>query len=218
MTYLHVFDMDGTLLRGTTASLEIARILRCEPRLTELERRFRRQEIDTREFARSIHRLWGALTEDDVRAAFDSSPFLADIPRVCADIRARGHHSMVVSMSPDFYARLLLRFGFDEVVASRFPAPPFASPVVAEDILTPHDKVGIVEEARRRRGVDLENCVAYGDSMSDAPLFGHLANTVAVNGDSHIADLASARYTGTSLWEAYSTAWDVLRRRAPDTP
>ncbi|MCY9784352.1 haloacid dehalogenase-like hydrolase [Nocardiopsis sp. EMB25] len=144
-----------------------------------------------------------------------TSPFLTDIPQVCADIRARGHHSMVVSMSPDFYARLLLRFGFDEVVASRFPEPPFASPVVAEDILTPHDKVGIVEEARRRRGVDLERCVAYGDSMSDAPLFRHLTNTVAVNGDGHIADLASARYTGTSLWDAYSTARGILTPTCP---
>ncbi|MCY9784350.1 hypothetical protein KIK06_10655 [Nocardiopsis sp. EMB25] len=78
MTYLHVFDMDGTLLRGTTASLEIARILRCEPQLTDLERRFRRQEIDTRGFARSIHRLWNGLTESDVMSAFVTS---------CTDLR-----------------------------------------------------------------------------------------------------------------------------------
>ncbi len=206
VTYLHVFDMDGTLLRETTASLEIARALRCEEQLVDLEARFRRREIDTPGFARGVHRLWSALTEDGVLTAFEQSPFLTDIPRVCDDIRSRGEYSMVVSMSPDFYARLLLRFGFDEVVASRFPPLPFASPIVSGDILTPEDKVDIVERERLRRGVEPENCVAYGDSMSDAPLFRHLTNTVAVNGDDQITGMAAASYTGTSLWEAYSLA------------
>jgi phosphoserine phosphatase len=204
MTRLHVFDMDGTLLRGTTASLEIARILRCEEELVELEARFRRQEVDTRGFARGVHRLWNALTEDHVAEAFERSPFLSGIRQVCDDIRARGEHSMVVSMSPDFYARLLLGFGFDEVVASRFPPLPFATPVVAEDILTPGDKVDIVERARRHRGVASEACVAYGDSMSDAPLFRHLTATVAVNGDEQITGLAAVHYTGASLVDAYA--------------
>ncbi|MFE3459092.1 HAD family hydrolase [Nocardiopsis aegyptia] len=206
MTRLHVFDMDGTLLRGTTASLEIARVLRCEEQLVELEGRFRRQEVDTRGFARGIHRLWSALTEEHVATAFDRSPFLTGIRQVCDDIRSRGEYSMVVSMSPDFYARLLLRFGFDEVVASRFPALPFASPVVADDILTPQDKVDIVERARRGRGLAPDACVAYGDSMSDAPLFRHLAATVAVNGDEQITGLAAVHYSGASLVDAYALA------------
>lgn len=210
MTYLHVFDMDGTLLKGTTASLEIARALRCEAQLMELEERFRREEMDTRGFARSIHRLWSDLTESHVLAAFDQSPFLTGIRQVCDDIRSRGEYSMVVSMSPDFYARLLLRFGFDTVVASRFPPLPFASPVVADHILTPEDKVDIVERERLRRGVGLDGCVAYGDSMSDAPLFRHLTSTVAVNGDERIRRMSAVHYTGTSLLEAYSMARESL--------
>lgn len=117
---------------------------------------------------------------------------------------------MVVSMSPDFYARLLLRFGFDEVVASRFPPLPFSSPIVSEDILTPEDKVDIVERERLRRGVELGGCVAYGASMSDAPLFRHLTNTVAVNGDEQITEMAAVRYTNASLLKAYSMAREFL--------
>lgn len=210
MAYLHVFDMDGTLLKGTTASLEIARILRCEEQLVELEGRFRRGEVDTRRFAQGIHRLWGELTEEDVLTAFEASPFLRDIPKVCDDIRARGEYSMVVSMSPDFYTRLLLRFGFDEVVASRFPPLPFASPIVVENILTPEDKVHITEKERRRRGVEIDRCVAYGDSMSDAPLFRHLSRTVSVNGDEQISGMAALGYSGSSLWEAYSMAREAM--------
>lgn len=210
MTHLHVFDMDGTLLRGTTASLEIARLLRCETRLLELEADFRRQVIDTRVFARSVHALWSELTEEHVLAAFEASPFLDDVREVCEDIRARGEYSMVVSMSPDFYARLLLRFGFDEVVASRFPPLPFSAPIEPENILTPVDKVRIVESERVRRGVEVDACVAYGDSLSDGPLFEHLTHTVSVNGDEHIARMASLHYTGSSLSEAYSLARGLI--------
>ncbi|WP_156184846.1 HAD family hydrolase [Allosalinactinospora lopnorensis] len=200
MTSLHVFDMDGTLLAGTTASLEIARFLRCEAQLVELEDSFRRREIDTRGFAQRIHRLWDELTEDDVASAFEGSPFLEGIADVCSDIRSRGEHSLVVSMSPDFFARLLLRFGFDEVVASRFPALPFASPITPENILIPQDKVDIVEDGRKRKGIPPQRCIAYGDSMSDAPLFEHLGNTVAVNADGELTRLARAHYTGPSSW------------------
>ena len=210
MTYLHIFDMDGTLLKGTTASMEIARVLRCEEELVEMEGRFGRGEIDTRRFAQDIHRLWEKLTEDDVLTAFESSPFLTHIHEVCADIRDRGEYSIVVSMSPDFYARLLLRFGFDEVVASRFPPLPFASPIISENILTPEDKVHITETERRRRRVGINRCVAYGDSLSDAPLFQHLTRTVSVNGDEQISAAAALQYTGSSLLEAYSMARESM--------
>ena len=55
---LHVFDMDGTLLRGTTASLQIARHLGCMEELAGLEARFAAGQIDTRGFATAIHGLW----------------------------------------------------------------------------------------------------------------------------------------------------------------
>ena len=77
--------------------------------------------------------------------------------------------------SPDFLARHLLEMGFDEVMASRFPALPFRGPLDPGGILTPGDKVRIVDELRARHGLPGSRCVAYGDSMSDAPLFRRLA-------------------------------------------
>jgi phosphoserine phosphatase len=55
-----------------------------------------------------------------------------------------------------------------------------------------------------RGGLPLSRCVAYGDSLSDAPLFAHLTATVAVNADHHLEDLAAVGYRGGSLWEAYA--------------
>ncbi|TDD61555.1 hydrolase [Actinomadura rubrisoli] len=217
MGYLHIFDMDGTLLSGSTANLEVARQLGTLPELHALEARFAAGTLDTRGFSAEIHRLWRDLTPAAVAAAYAAGPWLEGIAGVCADIRSRGEHSAVITMSPDFFARHLLDLGFDDVVASRFPPPPFTAPLDPAGVLTPGDKVRIAEELRVRHGLTAAQCVAYGDSMSDAPLFRHLGNTVAVNADHHLADLAALDYRGTDLAGAYALARSLLTaaRAAP---
>ena len=121
--------MDGTLLKGTTASVQIARYLGCAEELAVLEARFAAGELGTRGFAAAIHGLWRSLTRLAVAEVFGACPWLDGIPEVCADIRERGERSVVITMSPDFFARHLLELGFDEVVASRFPALPFREPL-----------------------------------------------------------------------------------------
>jgi phosphoserine phosphatase len=214
VTALHIFDMDGTLLTGTTANLEVARRLGTLPELHALEARFAAGEIDTRGFSAEIHALWSHLTTDDVAAAYAAGPWLEGIGEVCADIRARGEHSAVITMSPDFFARHLLDLGFDQVIASRFPPLPFTAPLDPDGILTPDDKVRVTEDLRARHDIPIERCLAYGDSMSDAPLFRHLTATVAVNADHHLADIATLDYRGGDLTEAYHLARTLL----PATP
>jgi phosphoserine phosphatase len=209
---LHVFDMDGTLLAGTSASLQIARHLGCTEELAVLEARFAAGEVDTRGFAAAIHGLWRSLTPQAVADVALTSPWLNGIREVCADIRRRGERSVVITMSPDFFARHLLEFGFDDVAASRFPALPLREPLDPAGILTPADKVRIVEELCARHGLPRSRCVAYGDSMSDAPLFRWLTNTVAVNADHHLAELAAVSYRGDDLAGAYALGRELLTR------
>jgi phosphoserine phosphatase len=217
MGNLHVFDMDGTLLTGTTANLEIARRLGTLEELHALEARLSAGDIDTRGFSAAIHALWPELTPTVVADAFTAAPWLRGIREVCADIRRRGEHSVVITMSPDFFARALLELGFEEVVASRFPDPPFREPLDPAGILTPADKIRVTEERRARYGLAHVNCVAYGDSMSDAPLFGHLDHTVAVNADHHLTGLAACAYQGDDLTAAYRLARGLLSGQ-PDAP
>jgi phosphoserine phosphatase len=202
VTALHIFDMDGTLLSGTTASLQIAAAHGTEFELRALEARFTAGNLDTVGFAAAIHGLWASLTPEIVAAAVEGGTWLTGIAEVTADIRARGERSAVITMSPDFFADHLYARGFDTVVASRFPALPFRTPIDPAAILTPADKVHITEELRR--GLPLSRCVAYGDSLSDAPLFDHITATVAVNADHHLENRAAASYRGRSLLEAYA--------------
>ncbi|WP_127506315.1 HAD hydrolase family protein [Actinoplanes solisilvae] len=77
-------------------------------------------------------------------------------------------------------------------------------------ILTPEHKVEVVDQMLGRYGLDLSRCVAYGDSMSDAPLFRHLTATVAINADRHLTGLAAAEYQGDDLVEAYRVGRTLL--------
>jgi phosphoserine phosphatase len=212
---LHLFDMDGTLLRGTTACREVAQRLGRVDEFVALEARFAAGEVDGPGFAVAVHGMWPDLTSALVAAAFAAGPWLAGIERVCADIRRRGERSAVITLSPDFFASLLLDLGFDEVVASRFPPLPFAAPVDPTGVLIPSDKVDVAERLRVRHGIPRSRCVAYGDSMSDAPLFRHLDATVAVNADHHLDGLAAASYHGDDLTEAYALGRALLASAGP---
>ena len=191
--------MDGTLLKGTSASLQIASYLGCAEELTGMEARFAAGEIDTRGFAVVIHRLWEKLTRAAVAEVFGASPWLAGIPEVCADIRKRGERSVVITMSPDFFARHLLELGVDDVMASRFPSLPFREPLDPGGILAPADKVRIVTELCNRHALPESRCVGYGDSMSDAPLFRRLSTGKP-------ADEQFLRFAHPNRWH-----YDVLR-------
>jgi phosphoserine phosphatase len=206
MSRLHVFDLDGTLLRGTTASLEIARRLDCLSGLLELEAAFAAGTLDTRGFAAELHRLWHALTPELAIEAFTGAPWIGGLADVLADIRRRGEHSVVITMSPDFFATQLGPLGVDEVVASAFPPLPFRQAPDPAGILTPADKVIAVDRIRSAFGLDRDSCVAYGDSGSDIPLFQALTHTVAVNATPVLRELARYHYDGDDLREAYRLA------------
>jgi phosphoserine phosphatase len=208
---LFVFDMDGTLLPGTTASVALAATLGAGEQLHALEARFAAGDLDTRGFAAEVHDLFAPLTPEQVTATFRAARLLDRAADVFVDIRGRHEHSLVITMSPEFFVRELLALGADAVHGSRFPVPPYAG--VAFDphgILTPEDKPRLVTTALEAAGVDVERCVAFGDSMSDAPLFRALSHTVAVNADDHLLELAAVAYTGDDLWAAYELGRALL--------
>ncbi|MGH2893832.1 MAG: HAD family hydrolase [Solirubrobacteraceae bacterium] len=218
MTALHVFDMDGTLLRGTTAAIEISRrIGRLEP-LGELERRFAAEEISPPDFAVAMRALWEELTAELVTEVVAGAPWIDGIEDVCADIAGRGERSMLITMSPNFFAEHLGDRGIDVVRASQWPPLPFAAPIDPTGILSPADKVRLTEAERTARGLPRSACVAYGDSMSDLPLFAVLQNTVAVNADTALERAARVAYRGEDLREAYAHGRALLDAATADAP
>jgi phosphoserine phosphatase len=203
---LHLFDMDGTLLRGSSASMEIAREIGMVSEFQALEAALMRGEIDPQGYGKRAYGMWAALTEHHVAAAFERSPWLDGIREVWADITARGDHCAVISLSPDFFVTRLRAWGVHDARASVFPTLPFL-PGAALDVtrlLLPASKVTIADELCALYGVGRADCVAYGDSLSDQALFGAVPVSVAVNGDTYVSSVATHTYTGGDLREAYS--------------
>lgn len=205
MARLHIFDMDGTLMRGSSASMEIAREIGLVEEFRELEAALGRGVIDPPGYAERAYELWAALTEVQLTAAFEGSPWLAGIREVWADITARGEYCAVVSLSPEFFVRRLRAWGAHEARASLFPEVPFPTGAVLDlaGIMLPETKVTVADELCARYGVGRADCVAYGDSLSDTALFAAVPVSVAVNGDHYVSDLATFAYTGDDLREAY---------------
>lgn len=203
---LHVFDMDGTLLPGTTASLQIAKAHGGDDWLQGLDRDFRAGLLETRQFAAALHRAWMQLSDDDVTRAFEAAPKIGGIRRTVEDIHAQGDVAVVVSMSPDFFVRRWLSYGFDRAIGSRFPAVPFTEPFDPAGILTFDDKPKIVEELRSRLNISKSRVIAYGDSESDVPMFRVAGVSIAINGDDHVRHLATHAYNGHDIFDAYQLA------------
>jgi phosphoserine phosphatase len=206
---LFVFDMDGTLLIKTTACLEIARATATLDQLHMLEKQLADGEIDAFGFAKKIGALWGMLDERIVRTAFEATPKLEKIKEVTTLIRRAGGTSCLITMSPDFYAHLFYEYGFDFIGASSFPRS-LEEAILPEKILNPKDKAVIVQNWCNQLGLEMNQCVAFGDSMSDYLLFKELEHTVAVNGDPTLRTLARYQYDGSDLHDAFLTVCSEL--------
>ncbi|MFJ5260633.1 HAD family hydrolase [Streptomyces sp. NPDC088387] len=203
MARLHLFDMDGTLLHGSTAPMEISRQLGLEAETLLLEQEISAGLIGPPEYAARIHALWTELTDLHVTAAFEAAPWLARIRKVWAEIGEAGDYCAVISLSPSFFVERLTAWGAHAAFGSRFPAVPFAAPVDPTGVFTAATKVLVADQLCERFGVTRADCVAYGDSMSDIDLFGVVPVSVAVNADQRLAGLATHSYAGRDLWDAY---------------
>ena len=203
MARLHLFDLDGTLLHGTTAPVEISRQLGREAETVALDRAIAEGRIGPPEYATQVYDLWVDLTEAHVSAAFEAAPWLARIREVWAAIRGAGDYCAVVSLSPSFFVERLLGWGAHAAHGSRFPAVPFTAPVDPAGVLSAAAKVTVADRLCQEFGVSRADCVAYGDSLSDKDLFAAVPVSVAVNADDHLAGLATYAYMGRDLWDAY---------------
>ncbi|AII10589.1 MULTISPECIES: HAD family hydrolase [Rhodococcus] len=199
MTKLHVFDMDGTLLQST-ASIEISRAVGELAAGELIEQSWFKGEISDVRFWELCLPLWEGLSEADIDDAFAASPWIGGVVEVFADIRNRGEYSTVISQSPQFFVERLTGWGADSAFGAQVA---LRSEVGPESLLSAEDKVSIVSKLLAEYGLAEGDCVAYGDSTSDIPLFGKLPNTVAVNASARVRELATIEYEGSDLRGAY---------------
>jgi phosphoserine phosphatase len=214
MTRLHVFDMDGTLLHGA-ATVEVSRCLGAFEAADAVERAWQSGEISDVGFWEAVLPLWTDVTDTDIDAAFTAAAWIEGVPEVFADIAARGEHIAVISQSPGFFVRRLQQWGAHRTYGSGIV--PGCTP--SEDLLlSAQHKVDITLSLLAELGLSESDCVAYGDSTSDVPLFDRLRHTVAVNPNPVLRDRAAAIYEGHDLREAYALGRALADAAQAPTP
>lgn len=213
MSQLHVFDMDGTLLRGA-ATVELSRYLGHFETANAVEQAWLRGEIDDIPFWEQILPLWAEASEEVLDRAFEAAPWIDGISEVFADIARRGEHSVVISQSPLFFVRRLERWGVEATFGTTVEP---GRPCTADLLLTVQHKVDITAELLDGLGLTPADCVAYGDSTSDVLLFEWLPHSVAVNAGPAVRHLASAVYDGPDLRGAYVMGRELVDRSRADT-
>lgn len=206
MSKLHIFDMDGTLLRGS-ACLLISEHLGVIDKVNEIEELWSQGLVGHAEFYELCLPMWRELSDAVIEDAFSSSDWIEGIEDVFGDINDRGEHSAVITLSPKFFVERLERWGahltFGAIVEPN-------QPLRHVDVVTPEAKPVIAQKLCSERGLALSDCVAYGDSSSDVPLFELLDFSVAMNASPRIDELAAAKYVGWDLRDAYSLARNLL--------
>lgn len=210
MSHLHVFDMDGTLLRGA-ASVELSRHLGTFEQANAIEDGWLAGEIDERGFWERMIPLWDGVSESEVDDAFAGASWIAGIREVLADVVARGERAIVISQSPHFFVRRLEGWGAHRAYGSRVGPD---VPAREWRTLTGPDKLAITRDVLAELGLAEDRCAAYGDSGSDAELFARLRHTVAVNATAALRERAAAVYDGGDLREAYALGRGLLERHA----
>lgn len=210
---LHVFDMDGTLLRGA-AALELTRHFGDPETGHAIEARWIAGDISDDEFWQTLLDVCGDASADEVDAAFRGAAWMTGVAETFADIRARGEIAIVVSQSPHFFVRRLEGWGAHETFGTDLE---LGRPLRPGVTLSAAAKVEITDAVRARYGIAEADCVAYGDSRSDLALFARLRHTVAVNATPAIVELAAAAYEGTDIREAYALGRELLAGDRPQT-
>lgn len=206
MSKLHIFDMDGTLLDGS-ACLHISEYLGKLDAVNVIEEAWGRGDVGHVAFYELCLPLWEGLSDSDVDQIFKDAPWFNGISAVLEDIAQRGEYSAVISLSPQFFVDRLLSLGLGSAHGAKVYA---GLQPVPEHVLTPDSKVQITMELMERYNLRDIDCVAYGDSASDVPLFQFLPNTVAVNGTESLLEFAKSKYDGVEMLEAYSNGRKLL--------
>jgi phosphoserine phosphatase len=197
---LFIFDMDGTLISGSTGLLELAKLFKSESELSRMEELYSSRTLSTREFTEAVGQLWGEIPLADGQRAFASAPKIGGIAECLATIKANGHISCLITMSQDVFAQHFRIYGFDYIASTTYP-PNTRGPIT---ILEPEDKRRISREICAAHRLDYSRSVAFGDSLSDEPLFSDLTETVAVNATPSLQRISKYNYSGDSILEAYS--------------
>ncbi len=179
---LVAFDLDGTLIPGTTVSLSLARHLGYEAELEELERQFRDGEIGNSVIADfEAERLRG-LPVAEFEEVIGRIPLIQGLSETVEALKSDGITAFIATITCSFAPRVYQRrFGFDGYCGTEVGEADGRLTGEVIRYCDEFDKLDYVKAECARRGLEARHCAALGDSRSDIPLFHWAGRSMAIN-------------------------------------
>lgn len=194
------FDIDGTLVPGTSSSQYLASFLGHLDDLAIAERAYANRELDNLDVSVLDASGWRGHTTGDVQAWLAGLPIVEGVDEVVAWCRDHGLAVYLATLAWEPVGRYLCEtFGLDGFCGPRL--------AVAAGRYTGEVEAHFDEFAKRDFAVAVagalnvppDRCVAVGDSRSDLPLFATVGLSVAFNADEAARTAADVSVDGRDL-------------------
>jgi phosphoserine phosphatase len=194
------FDVDGTLVPGTSSSQYLARHLGHLDALARAEADWNAGLVGNVEIELMDARVWAGTTTAQVRSWLEGLPLVDGIDEVVSWCRAQEVTPVLATLAWAPVTEFLCeRFGF---APGAGPALAIDGPVFTGEVARSVDEFGKRDHAlaaAREAGVRASRCAAIGDSRSDAPLFAEVGLRIAFNASSSLRPLADVCLDGNDL-------------------
>lgn len=176
------FDLDGTLVRGTSVSLHLAARLDRLRAVEQLEAAYQRSEVTAAELADATAGWYRGLSRRDVWTALAQIPTIGGIDQALDMLRRRRVRLLLATCTWRFAAEYFqVRYGFDAVCGTKMEERERTLSGVVSEYMDGPTKAGFLVEFCAREGISLEDCVAIGNSRSDVPMFTVAGRSIALN-------------------------------------
>ena len=177
-----VFDLDGTLLRGTTVSLLLAHWLGQGEEIAELERAFHAHEISNSVVADTSAGWLAGRHIEDAWDAVAGGPWIDGMAQTFRALSTTGASLLLGTITWSFIAeRLRDRYDFAASSGTEMQATDGVLSGTVSRYFDEHDKARFVEAWCARKGYAMSQVAAVGDSRSDIPLFRQVGLSIALN-------------------------------------
>ncbi len=194
------FDVDGTLVPGTSSSVFLAGFLGHRDELAEAEDAYASGVLDNRQVSELDAKGWAGASEEHVSGWLDGLPLVTGIPETVGWCRRNGLVPVLATLAWSPVGSYLTdRFGFHAFSGPRLQTrgSRFTGRVACH--FDEYDKRDFALAQARELGLAPRSCGAVGDSRSDLPLFASVGQSVAFNASAGARAAATVTVDGGDL-------------------
>ncbi len=199
---LVTFDLDGTLIPGTSTTLFLAEQLGHLDRVIEYERRYREGEISNETVALETGALLEGVSMSNVESLFRKIPKIANIDETVAILKQRGYVVILGSITWKFFVQIFAQtYGFADCCGTGMESVNGILTGRVTDYCTERDKLSFFRKWRKQLSIRRSDTIAVGDSRSDHLVFSESSVAIALNADHATRSIATHTVESNDLMD-----------------